>query len=85
MILYNRGYLLYNAIVRALGEILKELAKKKRAVWGISPVTRKTESKKVYNRKKRSHDREDEYGMGVFLCVFSVSPRSACMEIAGSL
>ena len=46
----------------------RELAKQKRVTWDISPVTRKTESKKVYNRKKRSHDRYDDYGMGVFLC-----------------
>ncbi len=46
----------------------KELAKQKRVTWDISPVTRKTESKKLYNRKKRSHDRYDDYGMGVFLC-----------------
>lgn len=45
----------------------RELAKQKRVTWDISPVTRKTESKKVYNRKKRSHDRYDDYGMGVFL------------------
>ena len=47
---------------------LKELAKKQRVIWDISPVTRKTENKKLYNRKKNSHDREDDYGMGVFLC-----------------
>lgn len=46
----------------------KELAKQKRVIWNISPITRKTESKKVYNRKKRSHDRYEDYGMGVFLC-----------------
>lgn len=47
---------------------LKEMARKKRVTWDFSPVTRKIESKKLYNRKKRSHDREDDYGMGVFLC-----------------
>lgn len=45
----------------------KELAKQKRVTWDISPVTRKMESKKIYNRKKRSHDCYDDYGMGVFL------------------
>lgn len=48
---------------------LKELVRKKRVTWDISPVTRKTESKKLYNRKKRSHDREDDCGMGVFICL----------------
>ena len=53
----------------------RELAKQKRVTWDISPVTRKTESKKLYNRKKRSHDRYDDYGMGVFL-------RRSLIEIA---
>ena len=53
---------------------LKEMAKKKRATWDISPVTRKVESKKLYNRKKSSHDREDDYGMGVFICSFHTRP-----------
>ena len=46
----------------------KELAKKKRVTWDISPVTRKTENRKLYDRKRRSHDRYDDSGMGVFLC-----------------
>ena len=56
----------------------RELAKQKRVTWDISPVTRKMESKKVYNRKKRSHDRYDDYGMGVFLC-------RSFIEIAGDV
>ena len=56
----------------------RELAKQKRVTWDISPVTRKMESKKVYNRKKRSHDRYDDYGMGVFLCC-------PLVEIAGDI
>ena len=56
----------------------RELAKQKRVTWDISPVTRKTESKKVYNRKKRSHDRYDDYGMGVFLC-------RSFIEVAGDV
>ena len=56
----------------------KDLAKQKRVTWDISPVTRKTESKKLYNRKKRSHDRYDDYGMGVFLCC-------PLVEIAGDI
>ena len=56
----------------------KELAKQKRVTWDISTVTRKMESKKVYNRKKRSHDRYDDYGMGVSLCC-------PLVEIAGDI
>ena len=53
---------------------LKEMARKKRVTWDFSPVTRKVKSKKLYNRKKRSHDREDDYGMGVFLRLFRIHP-----------
>ena len=56
----------------------RELAKQKRVTWDISPVTRKMESKKIYNRKKHSHDRYDDYGMGVFLCC-------PLVEIAGDV
>jgi hypothetical protein len=39
----------------------KALEAKKRAVWGFSPVTKRVESKKVYDRKKNSRVRyEDE-------------------------
>lgn len=35
----------------------RELNRKKRSSWGcVNPVTRKVESKKVYNRKKFSVD-----------------------------
>jgi len=27
-------------------------------------VTKKVESKKLYNRKRKAHDRYDDYGMG---------------------
>ena len=36
----------------------KELAKQKRVTWAQSPVTRVVKSKKVYDRKKNSHDPE---------------------------
>ena len=41
----------------------KELNKQKRATWGFSPVTKTVESKKVYSRKRKTHDRYDD-GMG---------------------
>lgn len=34
----------------------KELDSQRRVSWGISPVTRKVASKKVYNRKRRSNN-----------------------------
>ncbi len=42
----------------------KELDRQRRTLWQFSPVTKKMESKKRYNRKKKSHDRYDDYGMG---------------------
>lgn len=42
----------------------KELDRQQRILWQYSPVTKKIESKKLYNRKKKSHARYDDYGMG---------------------
>ena len=45
----------------------KEIDKAKRATWGdVSPVTKKVESAKIYNRKKRQRWTEDS-GAGVFV------------------
>ena len=41
----------------------KQLDNGQRASWAFSPVTKKVESKKLYNRKRKSHDRYDDYGM----------------------
>ena len=48
----------------------KQLDSEQRATWAFSPVTKKVESKKLYNRKKKPHDRYDDYGMGVLLSLF---------------
>lgn len=48
----------------------KERNKEKRIMWTFSPVTRRIESKKRYDRKKKAHDRyDDDYGMGSFLFI----------------
>ena len=47
----------------------KQLDGERRTTWSLSPVTRKVESKKLYNRKRKTHDRYDDYGMG-----FSFAP-----------
>lgn len=48
----------------------KELNRQRRKTWEFSPVTKTVESRKLYNRKRNTHDRqEDDYGMGVFLSV----------------
>ena len=44
----------------------KEHAKKQRVTWEVNPVTRRTENKKLYNRKRDSRERFDE-PTGVFL------------------
>ena len=45
----------------------KLLDAEQRTTWAFSPVTKKVESKKLYNRKKKSHTRYDDYGMGFFI------------------
>ena len=45
----------------------KQLDSEQCATWAFSPVTKKVESKKLYNRKRKSHDRYDDYGMGFLL------------------
>ena len=42
----------------------KELDRQRRTLWQYSPVTKKMDSKKIYNRKTKSHARYDDYGMG---------------------
>ena len=55
----------------------KELNRQRRVTWEFSPVTKTVESKKVYNRKKKTHAgyEDDPYGMG-FLIVRPVAARS---------
>ena len=45
----------------------KLLDSEQRATWAFSPVTKKVASKKLYSRKKKPHDRYDDYGMGFCL------------------
>ncbi len=47
----------------------KQLDSERRATWAFSPVTKKVESKKLYSRKRKAHDRYDDYGMGCFLAI----------------
>jgi hypothetical protein len=53
----------------------KQLDSGQRATWAFSPVTKKVESKKLYNRKRKSHDRYDDYGMGFFVSMFGGKPK----------
>ena len=45
----------------------KRLDSERRAAWAFSPVTKRVESRKLYDRKQKSHDRYDDYGMGFLL------------------
>ena len=48
----------------------KELDLKQRATWSFSPVTKKVESKKLYNRKKKPSARYDDFSRGFcYVCV----------------
>ncbi len=44
----------------------RTLDAERRTLWDVSPVSKKIESKKRYNRKKNAHARYDE-GMSVFV------------------
>ena len=43
----------------------KQLDSEQRTTWTFSPVTKKVESKKLYNRKRKAHDRYDDYGIPI--------------------
>jgi hypothetical protein len=45
----------------------KQLDTEQRSTWAFSPVTKKVESKKLYNRKRKANDSYDDHGMG-FSC-----------------
>ena len=45
----------------------RALDAEKRATWSFSPVTRKVENKKHYDRKKSAHVWKDGFGMSAFL------------------
>ena len=41
----------------------RELDRPKRTVWDFSPVTKKIDSKKIYNRKKTARAWKDDFGI----------------------
>ena len=44
----------------------KKLNSRRRVTWEFSPVTRTVGSKKIYSRKRKARDRDDD-GLGFFL------------------
>ena len=49
----------------------KEQNRQRRTMWDFSPVSRAVDSKKLYNRKRNTRDRYDDYGASVFHCVYT--------------
>lgn len=45
----------------------KELNRQKRTLWNVNPITRKTENKKIYNRKKSRLNDYYNNSDGIFL------------------
>lgn len=45
----------------------RRLDSERRAFWPVVPVTRKVESAKLYNRKKKAHARANSEDMSSFL------------------
>ena len=58
----------------------KQLDTEQRSTWAFSPVTKKVESKKLYNRKRKAHDRYDDYGMG-FSFLGDVQAQHAMLQL----
>ena len=56
---------------------LRELNRRRRVTWDVPPVTKTVESKKIYSRKRKTHDRYDDYGMGF---LFGASCRRAAQD-----
>ncbi len=44
----------------------RRLAAQRRVTWAFSPVTRKAESKKIYNRNRKPRDRSDDAGFSLY-------------------
>lgn len=54
----------------------KKLDAQRRTLWAVNPVTKKTESAKVYNRKKRSRYLDDNFDSGIFfICCGAITAR----------
>lgn len=54
----------------------KELDNQKRTVWAFSSVTKKVESKKLYNRKKAQHLNRDDYSAVPFVLFYAMVPKN---------
>jgi len=50
----------------------KELNRQRRVTWGFSPVMKTVDSRKIYSRKQKAQNREDD-GLGTFLSEYTVS------------
>ncbi len=58
----------------------RQLDYQQRRIWPLCPVTRTAESKKLYNRKRKSHDFQDERTRGIFGFHTAISTISVSWE-----
>ena len=47
----------------------KELNRQRRVTWEFSPVTKTVESRKLYSRRRKAQDRDDDYGLSFFFAL----------------
>ena len=52
----------------------KKIAAEQRGIWAFSPVTRKIDSKKLYNRKRISRARYDDGTRDSLFCFWDYEP-----------
>lgn len=57
----------------------KELNRQRRVTWGFSPVTKTVDNRKIYSRKQKAQNREDD-GLGVFLSDYTISSEQLTPE-----
>lgn len=53
----------------------REMNREKRQMWDFSPVTRTVESKKIYNRKRKTRERYGSETAGLFYGEMGGYPR----------
>ena len=44
----------------------RQLERRQRLIWEVSPVTKVFRSKKQYSRKRKSYDNPEEWSRGIF-------------------
>ena len=63
----------------------KRIATEQRGIWAFSPVTKKIDSKKLYNRKRISRARNDDSTRDSLFCFWDYEPLSMGSDSLGGL